>query len=78
MSKPPEANCEIVIAATISEAYSSWFDDFQVMAEGPTSRLVGRVVDQAALHGILGRLRDLGIEILDVHISPRPTVEAER
>lgn len=69
MSDPIRANCEIVIATTIGEAWSKWFDDFEVTPEGTTSRLVGRVVDQAALHGVLGRLRDLGIPILDVHIT---------
>lgn len=71
MSKSLGANCEIVIATTIGEACSDWFDDFEVTPDRTTSRLVGTVVDQAALHGVLGRLRDLGIPILDVHFNPR-------
>lgn len=69
---PNEAGgyCEIVIATTVGEAWSEWFDGFEVRPEGATSRLVGTVADQAALHGILGRLRDLAIPILDVHITP--------
>jgi hypothetical protein len=78
MSNPPEANCEIVIATTISDASSEWFDGFEVTAEGTISRLTGTVVDQAALHGVLGRLRDLGIPILDVHLTPVPAVADER
>ncbi len=70
MSKPLGANCEIVIATTIGEAWAEWFDDFEVTTQQTTSLLVGSVVDQAALHGVLGRLRDLGIPILDVHITP--------
>jgi hypothetical protein len=31
------------------------------------SRLVGEVVDQAALHGILERLEDLHVDIVDIH-----------
>jgi hypothetical protein len=31
------------------------------------SRLVCEVIDQAALHGILERLRDLRVDIVDVH-----------
>lgn len=74
MSNPFEAHCEIVIATTIGEACSQWFDDFEVTREGPRSRLVGTIVDQAALHGVLGRLRDLGIPVLDVHITPRSAI----
>jgi len=35
------------------------------------SRLAGEVVDQAALHGILNRVRDMGIELLSVHGDDR-------
>ena len=72
------ANCEIVVATTISEAWPECFDGFEVKPEGTNSRLIGTIVDQAALHGILGRLRDLAIPILDVHITTGSTVrEAE-
>jgi hypothetical protein len=71
-------NCEIVIANTIGEAWSEWFDDFEVTQEGTTSRLVGTIADQSALHGILGRLRDLGIPILDVHVTPESEVGSDR
>lgn len=70
MSYPLSANCEIVIATIIGEAWSEWFDDFEVTPQGTTSRLVGNIVDQSELHGVLGRLRDLGIPILDVHFRP--------
>ncbi len=78
MSDPLGTNCEIVIATTIGEAWSDWFDDFEITPCGTTSRLVGTIVDQAALHGILGRLRDLGIPILDVHIAPESATGSDR
>ena len=78
MSNPLEAHCEIVIATTIGKAWSDWFDDFEVTQEGTRSRLVGTIVDQAALHGVLGRLRDLGIPILDVHITPQSANAEDR
>jgi hypothetical protein len=37
----------------------------QRQADG-TTVLVGPVVDQAALHGVIGRIRDLGIPLLSV------------
>lgn len=36
------------------------------MPDGMTI-ISGEVVDQAALHGMLARIRDLGIELIDVH-----------
>jgi hypothetical protein len=38
------------------------------LADGST-RLEGPVVDQAALHGLLGALRDLGLPLISVHRS---------
>lgn len=58
---------EIVVAAPLVSDWSQWFDDFEAEAAGDNTRLVGTVSDQAALHGVLARLRDLGIPILDVH-----------
>lgn len=77
MSKPLGAHCEIVIATAVGEAWSDWFDGFEMKPEGTNSRLVGSIVDQAALHGILARLRDLAIPILDVHITPGSATEEE-
>ncbi len=61
---------EIVVAAPLDRGWSAWFDDFTLTPEGGGTRLRGKVADQAALHGALARLRDLGIPILDVHRLP--------
>lgn len=58
---------EIVVGAPLSSDWSRWFDDFDIEADGDHTRLVGTVPDQAGLHGVLARLRDLGLPILDVH-----------
>jgi len=69
MSNGLGAHCEIVVATTVGVAWSESFDGFEVRPEGTNSRLVGTIVDQTALHGILARLRDLAIPILDVRIT---------
>ena len=43
------------------------FDDTEVSVVGDTTVLRRAGADQAALHGLLQRIRDLGLELLDVH-----------
>lgn len=56
---------EIRIRGRLGTRWSAWLDGLTVIAgEDGTSVLRGPVVDQAALHGLLARLRDLGIELV--------------
>ena len=50
--------------------WAAWFDGFAVTPEanGDTT-LVGEVTDQAALHGLIGRIGDLGLTLLAVERS---------
>ena len=58
---------EIRIRGALHPRWATWFDGLTVTA-GPegTTVLSGRVVDQAALHGLLQRVRDLGIPLVSV------------
>jgi hypothetical protein len=58
---------EIVVGAVLDDDWSVWFDHFDVRSDGTTTVLRGTVADQAALHGLLAHLRDLGVALLDVH-----------
>lgn len=54
--------------------WSEWFDGMTITQEasGHTT-LSGLVVDQAALHGLLIKVRDLGLELISVdRIEPEP------
>lgn len=57
---------EIVIGGVLDDEWAHWFSDFELMPEGENTRLSGTVADQPALHGVLARIRDLGIPILKV------------
>ncbi len=47
--------------------WSEWFEGLVIhLQEDGTSVLVGQVVDQAALHGVIIRIRDLGLPLLSV------------
>jgi hypothetical protein len=59
-----------------------WADRFEelsiILEDDGTTLLTGPVVDQAALHGILRRIRDLGITLLAVNsIDSDPLVPSE-
>ncbi len=63
------ATYQIKVQGRLSENWSNWFDGLAVAAAGteggPTlTTLTGQVADQAALHGLLNRIRDLGLPLL--------------
>jgi hypothetical protein len=56
---------QIRVKGNLEPKWSDWFDGFTITAQtqGETL-LIGAVADQAALHGVLAKLRDLGLPIL--------------
>ena len=55
---------EIRVKGCINEEWSEWLGGLTVSHSGPAETvLTGRVQDQAALYGIISRLRDLGLEL---------------
>lgn len=62
----PTTYC-IHIKGRLDPQWSDWFDGMTITwtTEGETN-LVGPVLDQSALHGLLAKVRDLGLILLDV------------
>jgi hypothetical protein len=59
---------EIRIRGTLSPDWTEWFDGMEIRQEGEGQTvLAGPVVDQAALHGILARVRSLNLTLLSVN-----------
>ena len=58
---------QIWVRGVIDSGWSDWFDDLTIcpQADG-TTLLTGPVRDQSALHGLLGKIRDLGLPLLSV------------
>jgi hypothetical protein len=63
---------EIRIEGHLDTRWAAWFDGLTLTHETDgTTVLHGPVVDQAALHGLLQKVRDLGLPLVSViHISP--------
>ena len=58
---------EIRVEGILDERWSSWFDGLDVRTIGETETIiVGPVADQAALHGLLSRVNDLGLVLISV------------
>jgi hypothetical protein len=59
---------EIRVEGHLDELWCEWFDGLHVTRQGDgATTLVGPVADQAALHGLLARVRDLGLVLISVH-----------
>jgi hypothetical protein len=53
--------------------WSAWFGDFTLIHEvDGTTTLSGIVADQAELHGMLVKVRDLGVTLVSVEITEPP------
>jgi hypothetical protein len=61
-------NYEIRLAGQLDERWSTWFEGFTLSyrSDGSTV-LTGHVTDQAALHGLLRRVSDLGVSLISVN-----------
>ena len=63
---------EIRLKGHLDNRWADWFDGLTItLEENGDTRLTGPVVDQAALHGLLRKVRDLGMPLLSVtHVGP--------
>jgi hypothetical protein len=58
---------QITIKGHLGQQWTDWFDGLVITLEdNGNAHLTGPVVDQAALHGLLKKVRDLGIPLISV------------
>jgi hypothetical protein len=66
---------EIRVRGHLGSAWSEWFTGLRVTLEDHGDTLLAGQLDQAALHGVLRRVRDLGMPLISVtRIEPGPIV----
>jgi hypothetical protein len=62
---------QIRVQGRLDGSWSAWFDSLSIVVtdsdgSAPVTIITSRVKDQAALHGLLARIRDLGLPLLSV------------
>ena len=82
MNDPPTSNAmvyEIRLKGHLEVRWERWFDGLTItLEENGNSLLSGPLADQAALHGILKKVRDLGLTLLSVNSVEPDTREVRK
>jgi len=61
-----EALYEIRVRGLLDESWSDWLDGLTIEQAHGDTVLTGPIRDQCALHGLLVKIRDLGLPLLSV------------
>ena len=69
----------IPIKGHLDSEWSEWFDGLAItLVDNGETILSGPVVDQTALHGVLTKIRDLGLPLVSISpLEPGPTDASE-
>ena len=70
---------EVRIKEGIDEHWSEWFDGLEIRhTEQNETVLSGCIADQAALYGLLIKLRDLDLSLVSLNVLPMPDRETAK
>jgi hypothetical protein len=61
-----QARYEIRVTGGLDGRWAAWFGGLQISGQGEETVISGLLADQAALHGVLNKVRDLGLCLISV------------
>ena len=65
--RPEAGRYEIRLKGHLDTRWAAWFDGLSLTRQGDGTTLIhGQVADQAALHGLLQKVRDVGLPLVSV------------
>jgi hypothetical protein len=64
------ARYEVRVEGVLDDRWSEWFEGLHIERQGGETILSGTLPDQSALHGILEKVRDLGLSVITVRRIP--------
>jgi hypothetical protein len=57
---------EVRVAGVLDTRWAAWFDGLAITRQGDETVICGLLPDQSALHGLLTKVRDLGLCLISV------------
>jgi len=58
---------EIKVKGNLDESWTEWFEGMDIINDGEFTILSGERKDDAFVHGILNKIRDLNLELISVN-----------
>ena len=67
------SHVEIRVEGHLDHQWADWLAGFTIIhIEGDQTILTGSATDQAALYGLIAKLRDLGVKLISIHYGEKP------
>jgi hypothetical protein len=68
---------QICLEGILDDRWLRWFEGLEVTSSADDQTIIRGEFDQSALHGLLNRIRDLGITLISVQCYPIQTEPAQ-
>ena len=66
-TSPEQETYQIIVSGHLDLKWQDWFDGFAITHQANSETcMIGSIEDQAALHGLLAKIRDLGLSLSSV------------
>ena len=68
------ARYQIQVQGVLDPGWATWFGNLHIDNDGTQTTMSGSFTDQAALHGVLAKIRDLGLTLNSVRRLDQPGI----